>query len=172
MFDAQRCPNCGTIADEAPSFGRGTRCKQCGTILGPSAGEWNPYEAPSSSLKSPVDELAVPLEIPRSVIGKFGLAFWLLGTNLLLFSLIVWTVWLPANYVIESLEAGALPGHEGEITMIANLVVKTIFGPIAIGALVFALEGEFMARRSTISRPSARASPTGEGCSSRISSPD
>jgi hypothetical protein len=139
MLDALRCPSCGTIADSDPLFDPGNRCKRCGTILAPAASDWNPYEPPSSSLKSPVDEFPVPLEIPRSIFGKFSLAFWLLGTNLVLFSLIIWTVWIPANLVIESLEAAALPGQEGQATMRANLFVKTIFGPIAMGALVFAL---------------------------------
>ena len=73
--------------------------------------------------------------------AKFSEAFRLLWRHLGLFTTIILTVWLPGNillnYVAYNVEGSSDMGFLGVMKM--SMWIETIFGPIYIGALVYAL---------------------------------
>jgi hypothetical protein len=154
MVETTRCPACGTLSAEPVADALEARCAACGAILGPASGDWNPYSAPSAPLKDSIehDEFAAPITIPRSVFGKFGLAFWLLGSNLALIVPIVLTVWLPLNILITTLESQAPAGQEGMASFRYNSFTGGVFGPIVSGAMIFALSRRIAGVRVTYGR--------------------
>jgi hypothetical protein len=144
------CPNCGTtLTVDRREIDREARCDRCGTVIHPLSTAWNPYAPPSSTLGDPVEGTAGVTDVPPSVLGKFGLASRLLAGNLALFSLVILTVWLPINLVIESIESNAPPGQEGFASLRLNYMAQGFFGPISIGALIFALSGRMRGERVT-----------------------
>ena len=144
------CPNCGaTVAVDRREFDREARCDRCGSVIAPPDASWNPYAAPTSSLADDAWGTTGAIDVPPSVLGKFVLAFRLLGGNLALFSLLVLTVWLPINVFIESIEANAAPGQEGFASFQLNSMAQGIFGPISIGAMIFALDRLMRGERVT-----------------------
>jgi hypothetical protein len=101
--------------------------------------EWNPYDPPSSSFGQGDGGKTSPLEIPSSVFRKFGLAFRLLGENLLVYAPIILTIWIPGNIAIDWLTSSAPPGQELFVSFRVSALIQSIFGPISIGALIFAV---------------------------------
>jgi len=72
--------------------------------------------------------------------GKFSEAVRLLWGNLGLFSAIILTVWLPGNILTNYVAYHVVePGDEYSGYMSLNMWIETIFGPIYIGALVYAM---------------------------------
>lgn len=69
------------------------------------------------------------------MLNKIGEAIHLLSSNFLLFSSIILTVWLPGNLLLNSLVY--FFGREEFIEM--GLGIEIIFGPIYIGAMLYAL---------------------------------
>ena len=78
-----------------------------------------------------------PGRTPLTFFSAFRVAIQLLCSNILLFSAIILTVWLPGNVFVNYLI------YHGDVDvrfMIrAPMLIESIFGPIYIGALVFAL---------------------------------
>ena len=143
MPDPLSCPACGSRVVDRSDRGEikgEARCQKCGAVFVPVPGDWNPYEAPVSSLKGQVEGAPFGAsEIPASVFGKFGLAFRLLGSNLGLFSLIILTVWLPANLAIAFYDANAPEGTVIGVSTRINNLIQAVFGPISAGALIYAI---------------------------------
>jgi hypothetical protein len=75
------------------------------------------------------------------MIAKFSEAFRLLWRHLALFTAIILTVWLPGNillnYVAYYVKGSGDAGFTGSMKM--TMWIEGIFGPIYIGALVYAL---------------------------------
>ncbi len=75
------------------------------------------------------------------MIAKFSEAFRLLGHHLGLFTAIILTLWLPGNilvdYVASNVNRSSNTGFMGLMKM--TMWIEGIFGPIYIGALVYAL---------------------------------
>ncbi len=75
------------------------------------------------------------------MIAKFSEAFRLLGHHLGLFTAIILTLWLPGNilvdYVASNVTGSSNTGFMGLMKM--TMWIEGIFGPIYIGALVYAL---------------------------------
>ncbi len=74
------------------------------------------------------------------MLKKFGEAFQLLVSNLALFSAIVLTVWLPGN-ILVGLATRFATDENGALwwTLKLSQWIEGIFGPIYIGALIYAL---------------------------------
>ena len=74
------------------------------------------------------------------MLKKFGEAFQLLLSNLALFSALVLTVWLPGN-ILVGLATRFASDENSELWMTLKLGqwIEGIFGPIYIGALIYAL---------------------------------
>lgn len=140
MSTPSNCPECGATLGGDP---RAT-CPECGAALDPRSDAWNPYAPPSTTLGGGSEEMAEVIATPPSMLGKFALAFRLLGSNLALFGGILLTVWLPANLVIESIQFGAAEGDQVGATIRLNNVLQGVFGPIAEGALIFALASRML----------------------------
>jgi hypothetical protein len=140
MMEALKCPTCGAkIAVDREDLNRTLQCEQCGGFVAPQSSTWNPYDPPSSSDGQDDGGKIAPLEVPSSVFGKFGLAFWLLGENLLVYSAIILTVWIPANIAIVWLSSQAPPGQELFVSFRVIGLIQSVFGPISIGGLIFAV---------------------------------
>ncbi len=135
MADLQKCPSCGSPIEV--DRGDSSRCLKCGAFVATDSLAWNPYEAPTAGL-SDAAGLGLPLEVPPSVMGKFVLAFRLLGENLGLFALITLTVGLPANIVVEQFAINGQAGQELDTVRIGQ-ILQGLFGPISVGALVYAI---------------------------------
>ena len=75
------------------------------------------------------------------MIQKLGEAVGLLVSNLSLFSLIVLTVWLPGNLLIEYLTYNVFADNAENLARITrlNMSIGGIFGPLYIGAVIYAL---------------------------------
>jgi hypothetical protein len=69
--------------------------------------------------------------------AKFSEAFRLLGRNLWLYAAIILTVWIPGNILIEYVVGNAESAVP--MTFLVSSWVSAIFGPIYVGALIFAL---------------------------------
>lgn len=96
----------------------------------------NPYVAPVS----PMSELRQPPTTHRTnMLGKFGEASRLLYTNLILFSAIVLTVWLPGNLLVNYLAYHVYTEDEVLGLMRSTMWIEGIFGPIYIAAMIHAL---------------------------------
>ncbi|WP_435018038.1 hypothetical protein TA3x_005677 [Tundrisphaera sp. TA3] len=81
------------------------------------------------------------------MIGKFAQAFCLLGANLPLFGLIILTLWLPANIAIEA-SLIEVPAERAEgVSFRLNQLIGGAFGPIVLGALIFAIAGRMRGER-------------------------
>jgi hypothetical protein len=140
MADLLRCPSCGAqVADDRGELDRPGRCGKCGAFLASRSADWNPYNPPSAPLSGEGEDFLSPLEVPSSVFGKLGLAFRLFNENLVLISVIMLTVWLPANIMLDFYQFDAPEGQELRAIRL-NSMVDGIFGPIALGALVFAVD--------------------------------
>jgi DNA-directed RNA polymerase subunit RPC12/RpoP len=140
MMEFLKCPTCGAkVAIDREDVKRTLQCEQCGGFVAPKSSDWNPYDPPSSSSGQGDGGKTAPLEIPLSVFGKFGLAFRLLGENLLVYAPIILTVWIPGNIAIDQLSSNAPPGQEFFVSFRVSALIQSIFGPISIGALIFAV---------------------------------
>jgi len=75
------------------------------------------------------------------MIAKFSEAFRLLRRHLGLFSAIILTVWLPGNILLESVAYYVNATDDTNLlhTVRASMWIETIFGPIYVAALVYAL---------------------------------
>ena len=72
------------------------------------------------------------------MIAKFSEAMGLLGRHLGLFTAIILTVWLPGNVLVNYVAYNMAEGSEVGIVRL-SMWIEGIFGPIYIGALVYAL---------------------------------
>ena len=115
------------------------------------APEWNPYSPPKSPIVDRDEFFAVGYTVPASTFGKFALAFHLLGSNIVLFSLILLTVWLPANLLMESLAFNAPADDNGFGAFRLNNIIRAVFGIISIGALIYALARRMQGEEVTYS---------------------
>jgi len=70
---------------------------------------------------------------------KIGEAIQLLGAHFLLFAAIVLTIWLPANALVCHLTYNVWAEDEGLAVMRVAMWIEGIFGPIYLGALMYAL---------------------------------
>jgi hypothetical protein len=73
------------------------------------------------------------------MLGKFREAISLLSSNISLFSRIILTIWLPGNIIINYLDYYVFYGADFIGLVRANMLIEGIFGPIYIGALIYAL---------------------------------
>jgi len=73
------------------------------------------------------------------MLAKFAEATRLLCTNLVLFSSIILTVWLPGNVFTNYLAYYANAGDDGLRSIGINSCIGLVFEPICIGALIYAL---------------------------------
>ena len=113
-------------------------CPKCGTTLEfPSADE-NPFAAPETELGPPPGLIeGVHDRVPTSVLGKIVESYRLLGANFLLFSLLILTVWLPGNILINLI---IFDNPEREAASFRlNQMIEGFFGPIYVGAMLHAL---------------------------------
>jgi len=80
------------------------------------------------------------------MLAKFAEAIRLLSKNLVLFSSIIFTVWLPGNVLVNYLAYYVYPEDEGLRTIRITMFIEAIFGPIYVAAMIHALsklkEGE------------------------------
>jgi len=83
--------------------------------------------------------LGVILENMGYMLGKFREAISLLSSNISLFSRIILTIWLPGNIIINYLDYYVFYGADFIGLVRANMLIEGIFGPIYIGALIYAL---------------------------------
>ncbi len=96
----------------------------------------NPYAAPLS----PLGELIRPPDRHRGqMLSKFGEASRLLWTNLILFSAIILTVWLPGNLFVNYLAYHVYAEEEVLGVMRSTLWIEAIFAPIYVAAIIHAL---------------------------------
>ncbi len=73
------------------------------------------------------------------MLDKFREAISLFSSNISLFSRIILTIWLPGNIIINYLDYYVFYGGDFIGLMRANMWIECIFGPIYIGALIYAL---------------------------------
>ncbi len=73
------------------------------------------------------------------MLDKFRQAISLLSSNISLFSLIILTIWLPGNIIINYLDYYVFYGEDFVGLMRVSMWIEGIFGPIYIGALIYAL---------------------------------
>jgi hypothetical protein len=73
------------------------------------------------------------------MIDKFREAIRLLSSNIGLFSLIVLTVWLPGNIIVNYFNYYVFYEEEFLGLMRFTMMIEGIFGPLYIGALIYAL---------------------------------
>jgi hypothetical protein len=138
------CHSSQTVAESSSS--QRVDCLHCGAPLVVPAIEDNPYAPPMAPLERPEGD--GPLAVPGSVLGKFGLAFHLLISNLALFSLIVLTVWLPGNLALEWIAFNAPEGGARAGFRPASMI-EGLFGPIYAGGLIYALSKRMRGERVT-----------------------
>ncbi|WP_145385536.1 hypothetical protein [Stieleria neptunia] len=81
----------------------------------------------------------LPATHHTNLIAKFGEASRLLFNNLVLFSAIILTVWLPGNLLINYLAYYVYSEDEVVDLMRSTMWIEGIFGPIYIGAMVHVL---------------------------------
>lgn len=70
---------------------------------------------------------------------KLGEAVIILRRRWLLFSAIILTIWLPGNLLVSFLNYHVFPDEEGLKAIRATMWIEGIFGPVYIGAMVYAL---------------------------------
>lgn len=73
------------------------------------------------------------------MLDKFREAISLLRSNIRLFSLIILTIWLPGNIIINYLDYYVFYGEDFVDLTRVSMSIEGIFGPIYIGALIYAL---------------------------------
>jgi|LGVE01.1.fsa_nt_gb hypothetical protein len=73
------------------------------------------------------------------MLDKFHEAIGLFSSNISLFSLIILTIWLPGNIVINYLGYYVFYGDDFSRLELVTVWIEWIFGPIYIGALIYAL---------------------------------
>ena len=96
----------------------------------------NPYATPAS-VASELSQF--PTMQRTNLIGKFGEASRLLANNLVLFSAIILTVWLPGNLLINYLAYHVYSEDQVVDLMRGTMWIEGIFGPIYIGAMIHVL---------------------------------
>jgi hypothetical protein len=96
----------------------------------------NPYEAPRSQEFGTGEEHG---DVPGSFAGKLAMAFRLYVGNFPLIALVVLTVWVPSNTLLEL----ALSGNQelNDFLSVArfNNLIDSVLGPIVSGAVIGAL---------------------------------
>jgi len=98
----------------------------------------NPFAPPRTELGPPTGQFDdIDGHVPTSVFGKFIESYRLLGSNLLLFGLLVLTVWLPGNILINLILFDN-PEREAA-TFRLNQMIEGFFSPIYVGAILHAL---------------------------------
>jgi hypothetical protein len=99
-----------------------------------------PFENPYASPLSPSSEPSYPRGPHHtSLLGKFVEAGRLLCTNLLLFSAIVLTVWLPGNLLVNYLTYHVYAEDDFVGVIRSAVWIEGIFGPIYVAAMIHAL---------------------------------
>ena len=73
------------------------------------------------------------------MFDKFREAISILSSNISLFSLIILTIWLPGNIIINYLGYYVYYGDDLTRVVRVTIWIEWIFGPIYIGALIYAL---------------------------------
>ncbi|WP_422928514.1 YciC family protein [Singulisphaera sp. PoT] len=114
------------------------------------AAETNPYAAPLT--RASHDEDFGTIEgsfVHTSITAKVGEAFKLFGGNLGLISMIILTIWLPANLLIYFLESRTFDPESGRsLAGLAN-IVEGLFGPICVGAVIHLVSQRMAGHRVT-----------------------
>jgi hypothetical protein len=114
-------------------------CTACGFSIPGAPIEINPYAPPAAPLDD-VAEFAEPEPVAvTSLFAKLLEAFRLLLTNLGLFAALILTVWLPGNLAIEFFASRTQNADNPFAVMRLNNVIEGVFGPIYVGAMIFAL---------------------------------
>jgi hypothetical protein len=96
-----------------------------------------------------LDSPSGPLEVPGDFGGKFVMAFRLLAGQLLLFTALVLTIWVPGHLLIELVKANnPNPINPFSLLQLNNLI-GMFFGPIYAGGILTALANRMSGRRTT-----------------------
>jgi len=134
MPSFRECPACRALLTDDQLFSTVGVCPYCSRPL-VDDGDQNPYAPPKSSLESALE----PLYAPRDFGGKLRMAFGLLFGQLALFALLVLTVWIPGNVLIELISAGNANQPDAMATFRLNNLIELIFSPIYAGGVITAL---------------------------------
>jgi hypothetical protein len=113
-------------------------CPSCGAPLA-DTDEVNPYEAPKAALGPDVELLDFEPVAPTSLLQKYAEAFQLLFSHLSLFSLVILTVWLPGNLLINAMAYSGANDASAVKTFQMNNILEGLFGPIHAAAMIYAL---------------------------------
>ena len=115
----------------------------------------NPYEAPAAPLGPDAVASAGELPVGRtSLPRKFGAAARLFAADFGTISLLVLTVWLPANLLVNSYEYHAAGANSQGVLKLANLV-DGMFAPISLAGILHVVAGR--ARGGRVAYPEALA---------------
>jgi hypothetical protein len=114
-------------------------CPACGSPVPVAATEVNPYAPPSAPLEWEPDFSEPAPVLVTSLFEKLFEAARLLFSNLGLFAALILTVWLPGNLAIEYIASRAQNSENPFALMRLNNFVEGVFGPIYVGAMIFAL---------------------------------
>jgi hypothetical protein len=137
MGRLQECRWCRALLTPEQRGSPGLICPYCGKPFDEPLDADNPY-APPESDERPV---AWPIEVPRDFAGKLRLAGGLFVGQLPLLAALVLTVSLPANLVIEYIDASNPNPNLDNAMAIYQLrnLVELVFGPIPVAAIITAL---------------------------------
>ncbi len=141
MSAGTTCRFCGTtIPWIEPSSISTASCPNCGASVLDHTVNSNPYAAPLSPLNvDPQDEwIGTPDARRTSLVAKFAEAIRLFASNFILFSLIILTVWLPANLIINVMVYSADDAQTQVSLERVSQLFEAVFGPIYVGGLIHA----------------------------------
>jgi hypothetical protein len=140
MNTHMRCPRCShTIGVPDDQADRELVCPECGSPVPAAPIEIGPYAPPSSPLDwEPGFGESAPV-VATSLFEKLIEAARLLLSNLGLFAALTLTVWLPGNLLIEYLVSRAQNPENPAALMRLNDFIEAVFGPVYVGAMIFAL---------------------------------
>jgi len=118
-----------------------TTCPGCGAKVSDIGIDLNPYAAPSTSFDHDEDfgigAIGIDGEVRRtSAVEKCNEAFRLFGSNFMLISMIVLTVWLPAHLIINLLTYSTDNISIRASYKMLTQAVEWIFGPICLGGII------------------------------------
>jgi hypothetical protein len=137
MSRLQECPWCRALLTPEQRGNPGLICPYCGKPFDDLPDLDNPYAPPGDAETSP----AWPIEVPRDFGGKLRLAGGLFVGQLPLLAALTLTVSVPANFVIEYIDASnpnPNPQNDMAINHLRNLV-ELVFGPIPVAAIITVL---------------------------------
>ncbi len=104
----------------------------------------NPYAAPAFDPDAPQEG---PIKVPASFLGKFGLMWRLWLENLPTIGVLVLTVWLPANLMIDQALSTSPSGDDIGLSWRLNSLVEAVFGPPLAGAVITLLAARMAGER-------------------------